>query len=308
MNALQTLSNDLETLVATVSPAVVSVLPERGHGSGFVLSSDGYILTNRHVVGASSEPTIRLHSGRDVSGSLVGTDAPTDLAVIKVGLGDLPFVRLSLATPARVGQLAVAIGSPFRFEGTVSLGVVSALERTLPVPGPGGGVVLEGVLQTDAAVNPGNSGGPLLDVGGNVIEITTAIVPQAQGIGFATPATTAAWVAALLIQNSRIERPLLGITGRGEALPPDTAAGVGQPRGVRVLEVGTDTPAAEAGLIREDLVLAVDTHPVGSVSDLQKQLIMAPATSPTLAVWRSGSRLEVPVAPLWPSEARRVVN
>jgi serine protease Do len=239
MTYLQQFSTDLKTLVATAAPAVVGIEHGKGQGTGMVLTQDGYILTNRHVVGEAKNVGVRLAGYGKISGEVVGRDVATDLAVVRVENASLTTLPLT-KKPIEVGEIAVAIGNPFRFEGSVSLGIVSALDRTLPL---GQGKLIEGLIQTDAAVNPGNSGGPLLDAWGNVMGVTTAIIPFAQGIGFAVPASTATWVAALLIQRGSIERPYLGIAGRSETLPIFLAQEVGQAKGVRVLEVNTNTPA-----------------------------------------------------------------
>jgi serine protease Do len=258
-----------------------------------VLTQDGYILTNRHVVGEAKKVGVRLSGYGRVAGEVVGRDAATDLAVVRVENAHLTTLPLT-KKPSEVGEIAVAIGNPFRFEGSVSLGIVSALDRTLPL---GGGKLIEGLIQTDAAVNPGNSGGPLLDAAGNVIGVTTAIIPFAQGIGFAVPASTATWVAALLIQRGSIERPYLGIAGRSETLPALLAQEVGQPKGVRVLEVSQNTPAQQAGLQNEDLLLAVDGQAVSSIDDLQRHMVLAKGSSVALELWRKGQREHVSITP-----------
>jgi serine protease Do len=293
MTLLQTFSNDLKTLVASAAPAVVGIEHGRGQGTGMVLTRDGYILTNRHVVGDAKKVGVRLSGYGRISAEVVGPDAATDLAVVRVENASLATLPLR-KTPIEVGEIAVAIGNPFRFEGSVSLGIVSALDRTLPL---GQGKLIEGLIQTDAAVNPGNSGGPLLDAWGNVMGVTTAIIPFAQGIGFAVPASTATWVAALLIQRGSIERPYLGIAGRAETLPALLAQDVGQNKGVRVLEVNQNTPAQSAGLQSEDLLLAVDGQSVSSIDDLQRHMVLAKSSSVELELWRKGKREQVTITP-----------
>jgi serine protease Do len=293
MTLLQQFSNDLKTLVASVAPAVVGIEHGNGQGTGMVLTQDGYILTNRHVVGEAKKVGVRLSGYGRISGEVIGRDAATDLAVVRVEtthLTTLPLTKKSI----EVGEIAVAIGNPFRFEGSVSLGIVSALDRTLPL---GQGKLIEGLIQTDAAVNPGNSGGPLLDAWGNVMGVTTAIIPFAQGIGFAVPASTATWVAALLIQRGSIERPYLGIAGRSETLPTLLAQGIGQTKGVRVLEVNPNTPAQSAGLQSEDLLLAVDGQNVSSIDDLQRHMVLAKSSSVELELWRKGKREHLSIIP-----------
>ena len=288
MKLLQQFSDEFEALVAQATPAVVSVQHPRGHGTGLILTPDGYVLTNHHVVRSRGGLRLELHDGREVRGTLVGSDAPTDLAVVRVeDTGTLPTLPLADPQDVRVGQWVVAIGNPFRLEQSVSMGVVSALNRTLPLPEGG---MLEGLLQTDAAINPGNSGGPLLNMRGQVVGINTLVLPYAQGIGFAVSATTAAWVASLLIQRGRVERRFLGIAAIALQLPPPQALEAGQPRAVRVLKVSEGTPAAAAGLQVEDLLLGIDTRPVGSVDDVQRLLALATGPEVNLEVLRKGLR------------------
>ncbi|HYO67490.1 MAG TPA: trypsin-like peptidase domain-containing protein, partial [Archangium sp.] len=228
---LQQFSDELESLVSKAAPAVVAVQHPRGHGTGLFLTPDGYVLTNRHVVRSRGKLVLELHDGSEVRAELVGGDPPTDLAVVRAE-GGTKFPTLPLADPhdVRVGQLVMAIGNPFRLEQSVSMGVVSAINRTLPLPD---GVILEGLLQTDAAINPGNSGGPLLNMRGQVVGLNTLVLPYAQGIGFAVSATTAAWVASLLIQRGKVDRRFLGIAATAINLPPEQAQDTGQPRAVR---------------------------------------------------------------------------
>jgi serine protease Do len=293
MTYLQQVSTDLKTLVANAAPAVVGIEHGKGQGTGMVLTQDGYILTNRHVVGEAKKVGVRLSGYGRIPGEVVGRDAATDLAVVRVENASLTTLPLTKKA-TEVGEIAVAIGNPFRFEGSVSLGIVSALDRTLPL---GAGKLIEGLIQTDAAVNPGNSGGPLLDAWGNVTGVTTAIIPFAQGIGFAVPASTATWVAALLIQRGVIERPYLGIAGRSETLPIFLAREVGQAKGVRILEVNANTPAQTAGLQSEDLLLSVDGQSVSSIDDLQRHMVLAKETKVELEFWRKGKCGSVSIAP-----------
>ncbi len=288
MKFLQQFSDELESLVSKAAPAVVAVQHARGHGTGLFLTPDGYVLTNRHVVRSPRGLTLELHDGSEVRATLVGADAPTDLAVVRAEEGP-KFPTLPLADPhdVRVGQMVMAIGNPFRLEQSVSLGVVSAINRTLPLPD---GVVLEGLLQTDAAINPGNSGGPLLNMRGQVVGLNTLVLPYAQGIGFAVSATTAAWVASLLIQRGKVERRFLGIAAAAITLKPQHAQEAGQPRAVRVMKVGEGTPADDAGLVADDLLLGIDERPVNSVDDVQRLLALAPEPEVRLDVLRQGRR------------------
>jgi len=290
---LAALSRELEALVTKVSPGVVGVEHGRGHGTGLVLAPDGYVLTNAHVVRGARRASVRL-SGDDVArAEVIGADDRTDLAVLRAdaaGLASLPLAEQRLL---RVGQLVIAIGDPLRFERSVSLGVVSAIDRSLPSPGGG---LFEGLIQTDAAINPGNSGGPLLDAEGSVVGINTAVIPFAQGIGFAIPAHTASWVTSVLMAKGEVRRPFLGISARGEELGP-MAAELEQPRGVRIHGVGTGTPAEAAGLREGDLLLRAAGSPTASVDDLQRVMVLSAERTIELEVLRGKERRTMTVRP-----------
>ncbi|WP_338872012.1 S1C family serine protease [Myxococcus stipitatus] len=291
MKLLQQFSDDLETLVARAAPAVVGVEHARGHGTGLFLTPDGYVLTNRHVVMRGSRKlTVQLSNGEELRGTLVGGDAPTDLAVVRAEGTNFPTLPLAAPETVRVGQLVMAIGNPFRLEQSVALGVVSAVNRSVTLPD---GVILEGMLQTDAAINPGNSGGPLINTRGEVVGLNTLVLPYAQGIGFAVSATTAAWVASLLIQRGRVERRFLGIAAVAVNLDTEQARDAGQPRAVRVIRVQSGTPADDAGLQPEDLLLAINRRPVGSVDDLQRLMALATDEEVSLDVLRKSRRKQV---------------
>jgi len=188
----------------------------------------------------------------------------------------------------------LAIGNPLRFDRSVSLGVVSALDRTLPA---GRGRPLEGLVQTDAAINPGSSGGPLLDATGVAVGITTAVIPFARGLGFAIPAHTVSWVVARLLQRGRIERPVLGVAARGVELSLARSVALGQTRAVMVLEVGDDEPASRAGLRPNDLVLKANGAPVASVDDVVRTMVLGDGGELTLDVARGDARLTLLVTP-----------
>jgi S1-C subfamily serine protease len=191
-NILNALSDTLVRLVETVSPAVAGVAHQKGAGSGAVIAPDGYILTNNHVVQGAEKVEISFQSGEDMPGRVLGRDPKTDLAVVRVDAPQaLKYLKLIDKRHVKVGQIVLAIGNPLRFERSVTWGLVSAIDRTLP----SNAGALEGLIQTDAAINPGNSGGPLVSVDGDIVGINTAIVPYAQGLGFAVPAYTASWVA-----------------------------------------------------------------------------------------------------------------
>jgi len=240
-----------------------------------------------------------MHDGDEHRAHVVGADERTDLAVLKMDVNHLTTLPLADGREVNVGQLVVAIGNPFRFERSVSLGVVSALERTLPSRQG----ALEGLIQTDAAINPGNSGGPLLNADGEVVGINTAVIPWAQGIGFAIPAYTASWVAAVLIKSGEVRRPFLGIAARGEELGPKLASATGCRRAVRVLDVNPTEPADRAGMREGDLLISANGSPVASVDDLQRVMVLDQGGELKLEIWREHKR-ELLVRPRpWPKMA-----
>jgi serine protease Do len=268
---LAQLSHELEELVVKTAPSVVAVEQGRGQGTGVVIAGDGYVLTNSHVVRGDPRATrVRLPSADDLPAELVGDDPESDLAVLRVSGPRLTALELHESRRLRVGQLVVAIGNPLRFEGSVTLGVVSALERALPGPH---GTLFEGLVQTDAAINPGNSGGPLLDASGAVVGINTAVIPQARGLGFAIAAHTASWIAAVLMRRGRVERPLLGVAARGVDLLPADAVRLGQLRAVRIHAVSQGSAAARVGLEPGDLLLRANEAALFGVDDLKRALV-----------------------------------
>jgi S1-C subfamily serine protease len=295
MSRLSEFSDELESLVANAAPSVVAVEHGRGQGSGIVISGDGYVVTNAHVVqGRTGVLNVRLTGGDELKAEVVGEDRASDLAVLRVNAWNLPSLALDETRRLRVGQLVVAIGNPLRFERSVSLGVVSAIERTLPGPGRR---PFEGLVQTDAAINPGNSGGPLLDARGSVVGINTAVIPYANGLGFAIPAHTAAWVTAVLIRDGRVERPLIGIAAQGIDLTAKVASELGQHRAVRVHAVAADSPASAARLKPADLLLGANETALFSVDDLQRVLVLSRGADVELKLVRDGQPLSLFVRP-----------
>lgn len=296
MTALGQLSHDLAELVARASPAVVGIEQRGGQGSGLVLAPDGYVLTNSHVARGQGPLTVRLLGGEGLAAERVGADARTDLAVVRVAAQGLPALPLGDSRALQVGQLVVAIGNPLGFERSVTMGVVSALYRHLPAPGGG---LLDGLVQTDAAVNPGNSGGPLLDADGRVVGVTTAMLPWAHGMAFAVPAHTASWVAAMLMRDGEVRRPFLGLAARGEDLGPDLSRELGRARAVRVLRVEPGAPAERGGVLEGDLLVSANGSPVVTLDDLQRVMVLAPSSEPELAleVLRSGRRRALALRP-----------
>jgi serine protease Do len=293
VSLLAQLSRELAALAAAGAAGVVGLEHRRGQGSGVVLSPDGYVLTNAHVAHGGERLRVRVPGGDVAPAELVGADARTDLAVVRMPRAGPPPLELADSRRLEVGQLVMAIGNPLGFDRSVSLGVVSALFRELPTRDG----VLEGLIQTDAAVNPGHSGGPLLDMEGRVVGINTAMLAPGRGIGFAVPAHTASWVAAVLIHDGQVRRPYLGIRARGEDLAPALARETGQVRAVRVVGVEPGTPAAEGGLSGGDLLLAANLSPVATLDDLARVLVLARPAVLDVEVLRAGARRHLSVRP-----------
>lgn len=292
---LSALSRDLKALVARVAPSVVSIGHRRGQGSGLILAPDGFILTNYHVVGSAGDPLrVGTADGRELAAERIGEDPASDLAVLRVAASGLPALPLAQAGQLGIGEIVLAVGNPLRFDRSVSLGVVSAIDRTLPT---GTGRTLEGLIQTDAAVNPGNSGGPLVDTEGTVVGINTAMIPSAQGIGFAVPAQTASWVAAILIRDGVVRRPHFGIAARGVDLTPNVAASVGSRRAVLVVSVKANTPAARAGLAAGDLICKGNGNIIGLIDDLQRIAVFNNGRPIELTLNRRGETIQMIVEP-----------
>ncbi|HTL66152.1 MAG TPA: trypsin-like peptidase domain-containing protein [Lacunisphaera sp.] len=262
--------------VATAHPAVVHIEVQgqngtAGSGSGFFISPDGYLLTNSHVVHGARGLRVFLADGRKLEASLIGDDPATDLAVLRVGADELSHLGLADSDAVRPGQIAIAIGSPMGFQQTVTAGVVSGIGRSLR---GASGRLIDNVIQTDAALNPGNSGGPLVDTRGEVIGVNTAIIRPAQGICFAIASNTARWVAAWLIKDGRIRRSYIGVAGQTVPLIRKVARfhKLDQETGVLVAGFEPDSPAARAGLLEGDVLLALDDEPTPRVDSLHKLL------------------------------------
>jgi len=261
-------------------PAVVRVdtrrrraaAPGGGIGSGVILSPDGLILTNSHVVAGASHIRLADSDGRTTDAALLGDDPDTDLALIRANAArDLRSARLGDSKPLRRGQLVVAIGNPLGFESTVTAGVISALGRSLRADT---GRMIEDVIQTDASLNPGNSGGPLVSTRGEVIGINTAVIRGAQGICFAVAANTANFVLGELVRHGRVRRAFIGVAAETAHLPRRfaLAAGVDNTAGATLTGVDQNGPAAAGGLMRDDLVIALDGEKVTGVDDLIRLL------------------------------------
>jgi S1-C subfamily serine protease len=299
--ALDAYSNVVVRVAEQLRPAVVNLRAgqgrARGSGSGILFTPDGFLLTNHHVVQGSDRVRVRLGDGEELPGRVVGNDPWTDLAVVQAAGDALPHGKLGDSNKLRVGQLVVAIGSPFGFESTVTAGVVSALGRTLRSIT---GALVDNVIQTDAALNPGNSGGPLVNSRGEVIGINTAIIAPAQGICFAIPIDMAKHVLPQLMTHGRVTRGYLGIHGRPVPVPRHLARqyGLEQATAVEVVSVEENGPADQAGLQEEDLIVTFGDQPVTTIDDLHKLLLQLPVGVPTaLTLLRGERRLERMVLP-----------
>jgi S1-C subfamily serine protease len=263
-----------------VSPSVVNIETIRrehsaerpvGAGSGFVFTPDGFILTNSHVVAHATRINVTLLDGRRVEGAVVGTDPDSDLAVVSIPVNGLVPAAMGDSNQIRVGQLAIAIGSPYGFQYTVTAGVVSALGRSLRSTS---GRLIDDVIQTDAALNPGNSGGPLVNSRGEVIGVNTAIILPAQGICFAIAINTAKYVAARLMRDGRIVRAYIGVAGMTAPLARRLVRFHRLPKemGVMVSSVEPGSPAERAGLVARDIIVEFEGRPVGGIDDLHRLL------------------------------------
>ncbi len=297
-DALDSYSRAVTGVVERLRPAVVGISRGRGGGSGFVFTPDGYVLTNAHVVDDAREVKITFGDGSTKSGAVIGADPHTDLAVVRarsLAAGAAP-ADLGSSARLRVGQLVVAIGNPLGFDFTVSAGVVSALGRGMRSES---GRLIENMIQSDVALNPGNSGGPLADSRGRVIGVSVAIIRGAQGIGFAVPIDTARWVIGEILAHGKVRRSFLGIAARTRPIDRRLArsAGIGQKSGVEIQKVEPASPSAgvlEAG----DVLVTMDGEAVETIDDVHRRLTgwQAGKLLP-LVVLRGGRRVDVAVRP-----------
>ena len=294
---LDAYSTAVTSAAAAITPSVVNVHVKRGGGSGFLFTPDGFILTNSHVVTGEPSIDVTLMDGTRCAATLVGNDPHTDLAVLRISAGNLVPARLGDSDTIRPGQLAIAVGAPLGFQATVTAGVVSALGRTMRAKS---GRLIDSVIQTDAALNPGNSGGPLVNSRGEVIGVNTAVIMGAQGICFAIAINTAKFVAGRLIRDGRIARSAIGVAGQSAPLHRRVVRFYDLPveSGVLVLSVENESPAESAGLRQGDVIIAFGEKPVSSVDDLHRLLTDEQIGARCeLTIIRGTEKLAVPVVP-----------
>src|SRR5881296_583221 len=279
MSTLSSFENQITGAVERLSESVVNIdsvrvtrnfsygfVPIEGKGSGIIIDPHGLVITNNHVIDGAARVQVHLKDGRSFVGEVVGSDSSTDIAVIHVEADNLPSANLGDSEHLKVGQIALAIGNSFGLQGgpTVSMGVISALGRPLP----GADFIFEGLIQTDTAINPGNSGGPLADINGRVIGLNTAMIPYAQGVGFAIPSNTVKFVSNQILEHGRVIRPWLGISGAN--LNPALARRYDIPTdsGVLVVEIDSRGPAYEAGLRVGDVLVELGSQKVREMKDV----------------------------------------
>jgi len=302
-------SRTVVAAVERVAPSVVNIeIRQRrgsrahaheigGSGSGFVITPDGFILTNSHVVHGATEIRTNLPDGGEHPAQLIGDDPDTDLAVIRIDAPRLAHVRLADSEKLRVGQIVVAIGNPLGFQASVTAGVISALGRSMRAQS---GRLIDNIIQTDAALNPGNSGGPLVNSAGEVIGVNTAMIRPAQGICFAIASNTAKFVAGWLIKEGKIRRSYIGVAGQNVPIHRRIVRYYNLPRetGVLVVSIEKSSPAERAGLREGDLIIAFNGQPIGSVHDLHKMLVGEQiGVTATLALLRQTDKLELSILP-----------
>src|SRR5215469_16686773 len=303
-------SEELDPYSARVANAVERVAPAvahirvsdeqrhpRGSGSGVVYTPDGYLLTNHHVIADAARVSALLPNGREIDAAIVGSDPATDLAVLQIAARGLPHAEFGSSARLRVGQLVVAIGNPLGFQATVTAGVVSALGRSLRSPS---GRLIDGVIQTDAPLNPGNSGGPMVDGNGRVIGINTAMIGAAQGICFAIGIDTAADVAARIMRDGRVRRSRLGIAAQTVPLDPRLARRLKRtaPSAAMVTDLMPGGPAERAGLVKGDVVLTFADEAIRGVDDIHRLLTGERANTEVLVeILRAGRHLSMMVVP-----------
>jgi S1-C subfamily serine protease len=269
----------------------------RGSGSGFVFTPDGFMLTNSHVVHQAAKVEAVLSDGRRLDADVVGDDPETDLAVLRIHGDNLPHLTLGDSSQLKVGQLVIAVGNPYGFQCTVTAGVVSALGRSFRA---GSGRLIDNIIQTDAALNPGNSGGPLVDSRGDVVGVNTAVILPAQGLCFAIPVNTARFVAGFLIKEGRITRGKLGIAGQDVPLPRPLVRLHHLPveSGIRVIAIEDNGPADRYGMMEDDIIIGYGDQPISGIDDLHRVLTGAQVgVKSTVTVLRGSQKLSLEIVP-----------
>jgi S1-C subfamily serine protease len=295
-------SRTIVSAVDRVTPSVVNIESRAngsrgGSGSGFIIAPDGFILTNSHVVHGAREIVVNLSDGRESRAQLVGDDPDTDLAVIRIDAAQLSHVRLADSETLRVGQIAIAIGNPLGFQASVTAGVISALGRSMHAQS---GRLIDNIIQTDAALNPGNSGGPLANSAGEVIGVNTAVIRPAQGICFAIASNTAKFIAGWLIKEGRIRRGYIGVAGQTSPLHRRVARfyHLANESGAMVVSVEKGSPAEQSRIRPDDVIVALNDEPIASVHDLHKKLVGDRIGTPCqLTVLRGTEQLTIYVTP-----------
>jgi S1-C subfamily serine protease len=315
--ALSGFENYVTQAVEKVSESLVSVssmrlerrffglVPSEGQGSGVILDAKGLIITNNHVIDGANKVSVSLKDGQTLVGEVVGSDEATDVAVIRVDASELPAAELGDSESLKVGQFVLAIGNALGLPGgpTVSMGVLSAMGRPLP----GSDFIFEGLLQTDAAVNPGNSGGPLADLEGRIIGINTAMISFAQGVGFAIPINTVKRIANEILEKGVVSRPWIGISGVDLTAPLARRYGILADSGFFVADVVSESPAHTAGIQVGDVIVAAGGREVRHTKDLLFALSQVPQGGPVvIEVNRMGSRREIQVRPVQSPQVARL--
>jgi len=310
---LDAYSKAVISAVEKVSPSVVNIIAQPGEvgnllrrrfrgpglwtGSGFAFTPDGFILTNSHVVHAAKEIGVTLSDGARFEARIAGDDPHTDLAVLRIDGPGIPYAPFGDSDSLKVGQLVVAIGNPYGLQCTITSGVVSGRGRSLRA---GSGRLIEDIIQTDAALNPGNSGGPLVTSRGEVVGVNTAMILPAQGLCFAIPSKIAGFVASRLVRDGKIRRSYIGVVGQNAPVPRKAAValGIGRETGVLVVSVEEGSPAQVAGIAGGDYILEMDGRPVASVDDLHRILTEEKINaSSVVTVLRKAGRADIAIVP-----------
>lgn len=274
---LDAYSRTITGVAANASPAIVQLIVYKNKtrnpatGSGFLISSDGLLVTNSHVVKEGAKIQVNLYDGRSVQGTLMGQDQATDIALIQIPAEKTGHLKFGNSDALQVGQIAIAMGNPYGFQYTLTAGVVSALGRTLRAEN---GRLIDDVIQTDAALNPGNSGGPLLDSHGQVIGVNTAVIRSAQGLAFAVSSNLTEYVVSRLIREGKVRRAFIGIAGQNIQLPARLTAALKltQTTGILVHQIEKHQPAAFSAMMERDVIVAMDGEVIRSIDDLHKKL------------------------------------